>query len=78
MFWVRGDGRQYNAMLFSGPSMQGMPSMQAFTAGAQWQEVRLPLAASPAPMPSLLRGIAFTAGQPQGAFRFRIDRVELR
>lgn len=28
--------------------------------------------------PALLRGIAFTAGQPQGTFRFRIDHVELR
>lgn len=25
-----------------------------------------------------ITGIAFTVGQPQGAFRFRIDHVELR
>ncbi|MFD0738856.1 CIA30 family protein [Lysobacter koreensis] len=78
VFWVRGDGRQYQAMLFSGPSAQGMPSMQAFTAGAQWQEVRLPLAGFAGADPALLRGVAFTAGQPRGAFVFRIDRVELR
>jgi hypothetical protein len=78
VFWVRGDGRSYNAMLFSGPSMQAMPSLQAFTAGPEWREVRLPLAGFAGAEPALLRGIAFTAGQPAGEFRFRIDRVELR
>ncbi|MEJ7747342.1 MAG: CIA30 family protein, partial [Luteimonas sp.] len=78
VFWVRGDGREYNAMVFSGPSEQSMPSMQAFTAGSEWQEVRLPLDGFAGADPALLRAIAFTAGQPAGAFRFRIDRVELR
>jgi hypothetical protein len=78
VFWVRGDGRAYNAMLFSGPSAQGMPSLQAFTAGPEWREVRLPLAGFAGADTALLRGIAFTAGQPAGAFAFRIDRVELR
>lgn len=78
VFWARGDGRAYNAMLFSGPSAQGMPSLQAFTSGPEWREVRLPLADFAGADPALLRGIAFTAGQPAGAFAFRIDRVELR
>ncbi len=78
VFWVRGDGRQYNAMLFSGPSAQGMPSLQAFTAGPQWREVRLPLNGFVGADTALLRGIAFTAGQPAGPFAFRLDRVELR
>src|SRR5690606_7506291 len=43
VFQVRGDGRSYNAMLFSGPSVQGMPSVQTFVAGPDWQEVRLNL-----------------------------------
>ena len=77
-FWARGDGRQYNAMLFSGPSAQGMPSLQAFIAGPQWREVRLPLDGFAGADIALLRGIAFTAGQPAGAFRFQLDRVELR
>lgn len=78
VFWVRGDGRQYNAMLFSGPSAQGMPSLQAFIAGPQWREVRLPLDGFAGADIALLRGIAFTAGQPAGTFRFQLDRVELR
>lgn len=78
VFQVRGDGRTYQAMLFSGPSMQGRPSMLTFTAGEQWQEVRLPLADFAGADLSLVRGIAFTAGQPAGAFAFRIDQVELR
>ncbi|MCY7313159.1 MAG: CIA30 family protein [Pseudoxanthomonas sp.] len=78
VFQVRGDGRSYNAMLFSGPSAQSMPSMQAFVAGPAWTEVRLPLSGFRGADLSQLRGIAFTAGQPQGAFEFRIDHVELR
>ncbi|MCY7355693.1 MAG: CIA30 family protein [Lysobacter sp.] len=78
VFWVRGDGREYNAMVFSGPSEQSMPSMQAFTAGSEWKEVRLRLDGFDGADPALLRAVAFTAGQPAGAFRFRIDRVELR
>lgn len=78
VFQVRGDGRSYNAMLFSGPSVQGMPSTLTFQAGPEWTEVRLPLADFAGADLSLLRGIAFTAGQPAGPFEFRLDHVELR
>src|SRR5690606_27194273 len=78
VFRARGDGRSYGAMLFSGPSAQGMPSVQAFVAGPEWTEVRLPLSGFAGGDPSQVRGIAFTAGQPHGAFEFRIDHVELR
>jgi imidazolonepropionase-like amidohydrolase len=78
VFRVRGDGRSYSAMLFSGPSAQGMPSTQAFVAGPDWTEVRLPLSAFPGGDPARVRGIAFTAGPPLGAFEFVIDHVELR
>src|SRR5690606_42102344 len=78
VFQVRGDGRSYNAMLFSGPSVQGMPSTLTFRAGPEWSEVRLPLAGFAGADLSLVRGIAFTAGQPAGPFEFRLDHVELR
>ena len=78
VFQVRGDGRSYNAMLFSGPTTQGVPSTLAFEAGAEWTEVRLSLADFPGADPSQLRGIAFTAGQPAGSFEFFLDHVELR
>ncbi|GAB3347173.1 CIA30 family protein [Lysobacter tyrosinilyticus] len=78
VFWVRGDGRQYTAMMFSGPNAQAMPSMQSFTADVQWREVRLSLAGFKGGDPAQLRGIAFTAGLPEGKFGFQLDRVELR
>lgn len=78
VFQVRGDGRSYNAMLFSGPSVQGMPSMQGFVAGPGWKEVRLPLSGFAGGDLGQVRGIAFTAGQPVGEFEFFIDQVELR
>lgn len=78
VFHARGDGRTYNVMLFSGPSMSGMPSIQTFVAGPEWQEVTLQLAAFPGADLTLVRGIAFTAGQPAGEFRFLIDEVEIR
>ena len=65
-------------MLFSGPSMQGMPSTQTFVAGPEWTGVRLPLADFPGADPALLRAVAFTAGQPPGRFEFFLDEVELR
>ena len=78
VFQVRGDGRSYQAMLFSGPSVQGIPSTQSFVAGKEWREVRLPLSAFNGADLALLRGIAFTAGQPLGTFKFQIDQVEIR
>lgn len=78
VFQVRGDGRTYQAMLFSGTSMQGMPSIQSFVAGEQWRQVRVPLAAFAGADLELVRGIAFTAGQPLGDFSFQLDDVEIR
>ncbi len=78
VFQVRGDGRSYNAMLFSGPSVQGMPATLTFQAGPEWTEVRLALSDFPGADLSLVRGIAFTAGHPAGSFEFFLDDVELR
>ena len=78
VFRVRGDGRTYNAMVFSGASAQGMPSIQTFVAGESWTEVRLPHDKFDGADPAQLRGVAFTAGQPAGTFEFRIDGVEMR
>lgn len=78
VFQARGDGRTHQVMLFSGASGQAMPSMQPFVAGPDRREVRLPLPAFADADPSRLRGTAFTAGLPEGAFAFRIDGVEPR
>ena len=78
VFHVRGDGRRYSALLFSGASPTAMPAMQSFDAGSGWTEVRLPLAGFAGADLTQVRGIAWTAGQPEGAFAFALDDVELR
>lgn len=78
VFQVRGDGRRYSALVFSGETMSPMPSMQAFTATPQWTRVRLPLAGFAGADPATLAGMAFTAGEPAGAFWFELDDVEIR
>ncbi len=76
VFHARGDGRRYQLMLFHGS--QQMPSMQSFEAGPDWKEIRVPLKGFNGADLSRVRAIAFTAGQPEGAFAFRLDRVELK
>ncbi len=76
VFQARGDGRRYQLMLFHGS--QQMPSMQSFEAGPEWKEIRVSLKAFNGADLARVRGIAFTAGQPGGAFAFRIDHVELK
>ena len=76
VFQARGDGRRYQLMLFHGS--QQMPSMQSFEAGPEWKEIRIPLKGFNGADLARVRAIAFTAGQPEGAFAFRIDRVELK
>ena len=78
VFRVRGDGRSYSAMLFSGVQIQSMPSIKPFVAGPEWSEIRIPLDGFTGGDLSRVRGLAFTAGQPQGAFAFQIDDVELK
>ncbi len=78
VFRARGDGRNYSVMLFSGVQMQSMPSMKPFVAGPEWTEVRIPLSGFSGADLSRVRGLAFTAGQPVGAFAFQIDSVELK
>ncbi|NOT87409.1 MAG: amidohydrolase family protein [Lysobacter sp.] len=78
VFRARGDGRDYSVMLFSGVQMQSMPSMKPFVAGSEWTEVRIPLDSFNGADLGRVRGFAFTAGQPVGAFAFQIDDVELK
>ena len=78
VFRARGDGRNYSVMLFSGVQMQSMPSVKPFVAGPEWTEVRIPLDSFNGADLSRVRGFAFTAGQPAGAFAFQIDDVELK
>ncbi|MEM1180698.1 MAG: CIA30 family protein [Acidobacteriota bacterium] len=76
-FRVRGDGRTYTAMLFSG-DMTGIPPTRTFSADGEWQTVVFALDSFNRADPSTVRGVAFTAGNPSGSFRFELDDVEIR
>lgn len=78
VFQVRGDGRSYSVMLFSGGESQGMPSVQPFQAGPEWREVRMRLDGFAGADLARLRGIGFVAGLPEGGFEFQLDAVEFR
>jgi hypothetical protein len=73
-FWTRGDGRDYQVMVFSGESMQGAPSVQwVRTTKDQWQQHRLPLNQFPGADFGNVRGIAIVAAAPAGPFELLID-----
>jgi hypothetical protein len=77
VFWTRGDGHDYQVMMFA-TRLGNIPAMQAFTAGAEWKEVVMPLSAFQGIDGSDLRGILFSASPNPGPFRFAIDGVRLR
>ena len=77
-FRVRGDGRAYSVMVFSGDRSQTLPAMGSFTAGETWTEVELPLKDFQGADPTRLRALAFTAVGNPGTFQFALDDVEIR
>ena len=77
-FRVRGDGRSYLVMLFSGGAAAAAPPSVPFTAPEGWTVVAIPLARFPAATPGLVGGLAFVATTPAGAFAFELDDVEIR
>ncbi|MGH8108379.1 MAG: CIA30 family protein [Arenimonas sp.] len=77
VFWVKGDGRRYNVMTFSGTAT-GIPPSQSFTTSNEWKEVRLPLDGFEGLELSYVAGFSFNASAPEGEFRFMIDNVEIR
>jgi imidazolonepropionase-like amidohydrolase len=77
-FQARGDGREYAVMLFSGAEMQSVPSIVRIRPGADWAAVQLPLSSFAGADLSHLRGIAITAGLPEGPFQLDVDTVEIR
>lgn len=76
-FFVRGDGRSYWLMLFSGPDMQATPAMLTFETGPQWREVRLALSDFSGADLHRVRAIGLMAGMPGGAFRFQVDGIHI-
>jgi hypothetical protein len=76
-FSVRGDGRQYTVM-FLGPAEGVMPAMYGFTAGTEWEEVRIPLKDMAGLDLARTHGILVGSMGPVGEFHFEIDGIELR
>ena len=74
-FRVRGDGGRYAVSMLS----QGVtiPASVPFTAGAQWQEVVVPMASFAGVDPGLVTMIGFNAGPAPGDYRFEIADVRL-
>ncbi len=78
VLWVKGDGRTYSVMAFSGTHSGGIPPSQSFKTTEQWQEIRLPLTGFEGLNLSQVTGFSFNASAPEGKFRFVIDDVEIR
>ena len=76
VFQARGDGREYQVMVFA-TELGDAPAAQPFTAAAEWREHVLPLKAFGI-NGSNLRGLLFSAGSTPGAFSVAIDQVRLR
>jgi ABC-2 type transport system permease protein len=75
IFHTRGDGQDYMVMVM-GPVLDAIPAMYTFTAGAEWQEVRVPLENFASADLKRVKLIAFGTMTP-GAFRFQIDDVRV-
>jgi imidazolonepropionase-like amidohydrolase len=76
VFQARGDGREYQVMVFAS-SLGNVPASRPFTAGPDWREHVMPLKDFSVDG-SGLRGILFSAGAAPGRFAFAIDQVLLR
>jgi imidazolonepropionase-like amidohydrolase len=77
VFWTRGDGREYQVMVFA-ERLGNIPASQAFTARPEWHEVVMPFSAFSGIDGSDLKAVLFSSGPQPGAFRFMIDDVRLR
>jgi imidazolonepropionase-like amidohydrolase len=77
-FRVRGDGRQYQVMLFSQLGGGGAPPSVAFSTSGDWTTVTIPLAEFPTQTPEIIAALAFVAVAPAGSYAFELDDVEIR
>jgi hypothetical protein len=74
-FFVRGDGQNYTVAI-TGPVMDAIPAMYGFTAGPDWQEVKVPLQDLGNLDLKLVKAISFGT-MTVGPFRFQIDDVRI-
>jgi hypothetical protein len=74
-FQARGDGREYTLMVM-GPQLDAIPAMYHFTAGPEWQQVRIPLRKLGGADLRRVKVISFGTMTP-GPFRFQVDDVRI-
>jgi hypothetical protein len=74
-FYARGDGRRYTLMVM-GPALDAIPAMFDFTAGPDWQQVRVPLEALGGADLERVKVISIGTMAP-GPFRFQVDDVRI-
>ena len=75
-FWVKGDGRTYQLMVFARGG-GGNPATQTFMATAGWQRVTFPFSRLSNPDGYDITAIQFVAGPEAGQFRFQLDDIKL-
>jgi len=73
-FQVRGDGKPYTFMIFTGASY--IPLMQAVETGPEWREVKLELAKYDGADFAHVKGFALVS-MASGPFQFQIDDLRL-
>ena len=78
VFWAKGDRRDYSVMAFSASQTGGIPPSMSFTAGSEWQEIRLPLTGFDGLDLTQVNGFAVSAGAPEGEFKFFLDDVLIK
>jgi hypothetical protein len=74
-FRVKGDGQGYQVGIMHGSAR--IPVYQPFAAGAEWQEVALPMASFAGVDTSAITLIMFNAGPKTGDYQFQIADVRL-
>jgi imidazolonepropionase-like amidohydrolase len=72
-FWTKGDGKQYNLMLFA-KSKGYIPATRSFTAGTEWKKITLSFSAFDTDG-SDLEALLFSGSSPNEHFNLLIDNV---
>jgi len=74
-FKVRGDGKAYRVMMMGAGDRT--PRTVPFTAGAEWEDISIPLSAFAGIDPAAVAMLAFSAGPQPGNYRFELADVRL-
>ncbi len=77
VFWARGESGSYRLFMFGRNPAKDIAWVE-FTAGEEWEEIRIPISALSDVAPKAVSGFLFGRGLPPGTFSFQIDEVHLR